>query len=164
MPVPTATPAEVRAALGVSTTELPDATVNLAHYDTLVMLDLESINTSAPTLYDTISALNPNSRTTAEQRYYDLVHLFCTYSRAKTLLAALPMFSVSRLTDGRAEFQRQPDILEDIVDGVKSMYGTIKEKLASQYLLLVPGSGVYVATLFDYTLSTGLAIDPVTAS
>ena len=162
MPVPTATPAEVRAALGVSTTEISDATISLPHYDTLVMLDLEGVNSAAPSLYDTISAIPSNSRTTAQQRYYDLVHLFCTYSRAKTLLAALPMFSVARLTDGRAEFQRQPDILEDIVAGVLDMYSTIKLKLAAQYLTLVPGSTVYSATTFDFTLSTGLAVDPVT--
>ena len=162
MTAPITDPSEVRAVLGVSATELPDSVINLAHYSVQVTLDLEEVNAGVPALYTTVSAIPSISRTATEQRFYDLVHLFCTYSRAKDLLAALPMFSVQRLSDGRAEFSRQNDAYVDTKAGVQGMYERLRVKLNAVYVTLMPGDAAYTEATFEYTSAVGLAINPVT--
>lgn len=162
MTAPTTPPAEVRAVLGVSATELPDSVISLGHYDLQTVLSLEDVNEGIPALYITVSALPAISRTATEQRFYDLVHLFCTYSRAKDLLAALPMFSVQQLSDGRAEFSRQTDVFEDVKLGVNGMFNALRIKLTTVYTTLVPADNPYTDVRHDFTSATGLAINPVT--
>lgn len=162
MTLPTIIPAEVRAVLGVSATELPDSIISLAHYNTMLELDIEDVNLGMLTEYTTVSALPENSRTATQQRFYDLVHLFSTYSRAKDLLAALPMFSVQRLSDGRAEFSRQNDIYEDVRAGVQGMYNVLRVKVSKVYTVLVPADAAYADSNFERTSAVGLAINPVT--
>jgi hypothetical protein len=164
MTAPTAISAEVRAVLGVSETELPDSVIALGHYDLQVVLDLEQVNEGIPDLYTTVSALPTISRTATQQRFYDLVHLFCTYSRAKDLLAALPMFSVQRLSDGRAEFSRQTDSYVDVSAGVQGMYERLRIKLTGLYTTLVTADAPYADITFDYAASVGLAVNPVTGA
>ena len=105
---------------------------------------------------------NYRRRTAKEQLFYDLEHLFCTYSRAKDLLAALPMFSVQRLSDGRAEFSRQNDAYVDTKAGVQGMYERLRVKLSAVYVTLMPGDAAYTEATFEYTSAVGLAINPVT--
>lgn len=154
--------AEIRAALGVSATELPDTVLAVPMYATLLDLDLESVsaNGGIPALYATVAA--DTSRTAQEQRFYDLTRLFASYSLAKNLLSSLPLFSVQSLTDGRAEFHRQADVIADIVAGVNGIYNAVRTKLSAAYLVLVPGIGGYVRPTAIITAAEGLAVDPVT--
>lgn len=156
------TPAEIRAALGVSATELSDPVLSQTQWGVLAVTDMEDVGLGIPALYITVSALLSGVRTAQQQRFYDLVRLFATYSCAKTLLASLPMFSVSRLSDGRAEFERQSDIFDDVRDGVDATYSAIRQRLSAIYVGLVPGAQIYGAKTFSYTVSTGLLVDPVT--
>jgi hypothetical protein len=153
---------EVRAALGVSKTELPDTVLSLTQWDTLTVIGLEDVHTGIPTLYGTISALPTISRSTTEQRFYDLTRLYACYELAQTLLVSLPLFAVRRLTDGRAEFDRQPDVYEDVREGVRGMHNMLKVKLSATYVALAPGETAYSTLAFSRTLSVGLGIDPVT--
>lgn len=153
---------EVRATLGVSKTELADSVLSLTQWDMLVTLGLEDVNLGIPTLYATVAALPTISRSTAEQRFYDLTRLYACYELALNLLVSLPMFSVKSLTDGRAEFGRQNDAHSDVRDGVTATHSIIRMKLSAYYVALTPGATAYSAVSFDRTLSTGLGIDPVT--
>lgn len=153
---------EVRAALGVSKTELPDTVVSLTQWDTLTVIGLEDVNLGIPTLYGTISAMASNTRSTAEQRFYDLTRLYACYSLAQNLLVSLPLFAVKRLTDGRAEFDRQSDIYADVRDGVRGMLNMLRNKLSASFVGLTPGAILYDNGSFDRTVSTGLGVDPVT--
>jgi hypothetical protein len=162
MTAPAAVPAEVRAVLGVSATELPDSVISLGYSNLQVILELEDVNLGIPALYTTVSALPEISRTVTQQRFYDLVNLFCTYSRAKDLLAALPMFSVQRLSDGRAEFTRQTDPFEDVKLGVRGMFNSLRIKLTGVYTILTPADAVYTDVRHEFTSAVGLATDPVT--
>jgi hypothetical protein len=153
---------EIRAALGVSATELPDSIIGQEQYSTLAVLDLEAVNSGIPALYSTIFALPEANRSAAEQRYYLLVRLFITYAIARNLLTSLPLFSVSRLSDGRAEFTRQPDIFEDVRLGVQGMFNTLRTKLTTSYVGLAPLEEAYKQASFNFTVSTGLGLDPVT--
>lgn len=153
--------AEVRAVLGVSTTELPDATLALSLYSMHATLALEDIHESLPTDYTTVSALP--SKTAPQQRFVDLVKLYVPYRVAKELLTSLPMFSVKQLSDGRAEFERQADVFADVKDGVDSAISSLKYRLAAVYSALYPANSVTVAApTLTMVLSTGLATNPVT--
>jgi hypothetical protein len=152
---------EVRATLGVSTTELTDATLSSTMYVTLVTLALEDVHTNIPTEFAAVSALSSGSRTAQQARFYDLVKLYAPYALAKELLVSLPLFSVQRLTDGKAEFQRQSDIFQDTKDGIDSALVALRYRLAAAYETLHAGS-INTRTRLITSLSAGLATDPVT--
>lgn len=153
---------EVRAVLGVSATELPDLTMAQTQHNLLLTIDLEDVNSGIPDLYTTVSALPEISRSTAQKRFYELTRLFASYTIARNLLTSLPLFSVARLTDGRAEFQRQPDIFADVREGVEAMFNTLRIKLSTIYVVLTPAEALYTSGVFSYATSTGLGTDPVT--
>lgn len=151
----------VRAVLGVSSTELTDATLALPIYGTQAELGLEDVHTSLPSDFATVSALPV--KTTNQQRFVDLVQLYVPYVIAKGLLTSLPMFSVKSLSDGRAEFQRQADVYDDLKDGIDAALSSLRYRLAAVYAVLYPTNSVVSTTpTLSMLVSTGLATDPVT--
>lgn len=155
---------EIRATLGVSATELADTVLSQTQYAVVAVTELEDVNTGIPDLYTTISAISSGSRTVAQQRFYDYSRLFVTYAIARNLLTSLPLFSVARLTDGRAEFERQRDIFEDVRLGVESMFNIWRLKLTAANKVIATSDPLYTTAVFAYTASTGLGTDPVTGS
>ena len=155
--------AEVRAVLGVSSTELPDTTLALPMYGLLATLALEDIHVDLPTSFSTVSALP--SKTTNEQRFVDLVQLYVPYTIAKNLLTSLPMFGVKQLSDGRAEFQRQADVFDDVRDGVDAALSSLRYRLAAVFSVLNPTLDVSLTIPTVATVvATGLNLDPVTGA
>lgn len=152
--------AEVRAALGVSETELPDSVLALPMYETLAVTDLEDVYIGIPAKFIELSALP--SRTATEQRFVDLTRLFASYTLAQNLLTSLPLFAVKHLTDGRAGFDRQTDIYADVRDGVQGMYNVVKSRLTAAYKVVEPSIAGYVPSSFAYTTNATLGTDPVT--
>lgn len=155
---------EVRAALGVSSTELTDSVLAQAQWAFQGLLDLEDINSALPDMYTTISGIAQGSRTTAQQRYFDLTRIFMTYAIAKSLLGALPLFSVQKLTDGKAEFDRFADAYKDVADAILGMFNSLRYRLGAAYQALVPGATVDTAYTSTFTIAVGLGTDPVTAT
>lgn len=155
------TPSEVRAALGVSTTELPDTVVNLPIYDTLAVLSMEDANSNIPSKYLALKAQVSPALTTAEQRFVDIVHLFVTYSTAKEMLVSLSLFAVQALTDGKAGFDRQTDVYQDVREGVNNMLASLRIRLINSYGLIVSGIAVVSASTQTFVIATGLGTDPV---
>jgi hypothetical protein len=156
--------AEVRAVLGVSATELPDSVISQPQWALTLQLALEDVSLNLPTLYTTVSAIPSVSRTSTQQRFYDLVRLFASYSVAKDLLTSLPPFSVQRLADGRAEFNRFADAFKDVKEGVLGMFQNLRLRLAKQYQVLAPADTVYTQVTEVWTDSATLGTDPVTAT
>ena len=153
---------EVRAALGVSATELPDTVLSQPQYALMLSISFDDVNEGITTLYPTISALLVGSRSAAQQRLYDYARLYATYAIARDLLTSLPLFSVSRLSDGRAEFTRQTDIFEDVRQAVQGVFNKLRLKVSAAYVALTPGAVAYSQLSFEFTSSTGIATDPVT--
>lgn len=154
---------EVRAVLGVSITEIPDATLALTMFDNLVSLELEDISLTLATDYTAVNAIV--SPTAADLRFLKVVRLYSTYLYAKCCLQQLPLFAVQSLTDGRASFTRQSDPYESVRLGVEGMLSSLKARLLSAYGALYPSTTLPAAAVtFTSTLSTGLSIDPVTNS
>ncbi len=155
-------PAEIRAVLGVSTTELPDTVLLLPIYSTLVELAIEDVNPDIPSQFAIVSAITP-PLTAKQQRFLDLVKLYAPYALANELLVSLPLFAVKDLTDGRASFGRQSDPYADVREGVQGSLQNLRVRLGVAYQALVPGAAVDIAVATFTTATTaGLAIDPVT--
>lgn len=153
---------EIRATLGVSATELPDTVLSQEQWALFLNLALSDVHNDLASTYATISALPSNSRSTSQQRLYELVRLFASYTTANTLLTSLTMFGVERLTDGRAEFQRVADPYSDTREGVVATLETIRKRLVAAYNVLAPGAITEVSAVFTMTAAIGLAVDPVT--
>ena len=93
---------EVRALLGVSSTELPDDVLSLQVYDIGLTGELYDISPTCASSYVTVSNKQPSARTTAEQWFYDSVRIFAAYAVAKQLTSSLPMFGPKDISDGKA--------------------------------------------------------------
>lgn len=161
MPVSTYTTSnEIRAALGVSTTELPDSTLVLPMYDTVADLAVDEVHSKLEDLFEATVVLP--TPTATEQKFIDVVKLYVTYALAKHLLSSLPLFSVQRLTDGKAEFQRQTDIFEDVRDGVDATLAGLRARLEDLMQLVDPTVAPAPAETAIFTVASTLAVDPVT--
>ena len=152
--------AEVRAALGVNTTELPDSTLGLPMYDTVVEFALESVSPALQPLFETTAAIP--TPTATQSKFLNATKLFVTYAVAKHLLVSLPLFSVQRLSDGKAEFQRQADAFEDVREGVETFYNSLRKRLEALLLLLDPDAVTGVEQTPVIATAVGLEFDPVT--
>ncbi len=99
---------EVRAAIGVSVDEVPDATLALPMYAEALLMDLEEIDTvnDLPGDFATVAAKDIAARTDTEQKFFAAVGLYAPYSVVKLMASSLPLFSVKSLTDGKAGFSR----------------------------------------------------------
>lgn len=153
---------EVRAVLGVSTTELSDAQLDLPLYPIVVEQALEDIHASLQEDYELVKALP--SPSTQQHKLLDAVKMYALYSLANHLTVSLPMFSVKSLTDGRAEFQRQTDVWKDTKDGILAQLNSMRYRLAAIYQGLYPGNAVVSSVSLSMLKAVGLAVDPVTGT
>lgn len=154
------TPAEIRAVLGVSTTELPDAVINLPMYETNLDLALEDVATTLQALYLAAVAVLPADRTANETKLVKLVSLYSAYVIARDMLTSLSQFAVSRLTDGKAEFQRY-DGFAEVREGVSAMLSTLRAKIIT-LLLGIGGTDAVVSPTFRHIVVVAINKDPVT--
>jgi hypothetical protein len=153
------TPDEVRAVLGVAPEELRDEVLAMPMYLRQLQFALSDIDGTLESTYLTIAALA--SRTTAQQRLYDVMQVYAPYAVAKTLLTSVALFAPRRITDGRAETERVVDPFEDVREGVDAGLISLKDRLVSA----LAGVGTTVTTVtrvVTFSTSTGLAVNPVT--
>lgn len=153
---------EVRATLGVSSTEITDAILLQTRWTFQASLALEDINADMPDMYTTVAAINANSRTKEQQRYYDLVRIFMCYSICQELVAALPMFSVQTLTDGKASFTRFAAAYAETIAANMGMFNSLRYRVGAAYVALVPGAIVSTSVTQTFTVASNIGVDPVT--
>lgn len=160
--IPYTTSEEVRAVLGVSKTELPDATLLLPIYEAGMLEDLAKIDPLLKATLDNLMTAVPAPTAVNEVRFVRVAKLFMAYSVAMQLLNSLPMFSVKSLTDGKAEFSRQSEVIDTMTANITKMWGSLRNTLQVLYGTLVVFTPV-AATL--PTLSAGVTLtDPVTST
>jgi hypothetical protein len=120
-------------------------------------------------LYDVAATLEADylaiaalpSKSTTQQKLYDVMQAFAPYAVSKSLLGSLSLFAPRRITDGRAEMERVVDPFQDARDGVDAGYNVLLDRLRAAYEAL--GNTVTVATrVFSYALAAPLGTDPVT--
>jgi hypothetical protein len=147
--------------LGVSSKELTDTTLQQSNNVTHVELALEDVSMNLIALYISVAAIDELSRTVQEQRFYKLTRLYATYALALALSGSLSMFGVSRLTDGKAEFNRFNEI-ESIVEAIGATLATLKLKLAAAFGELGGQGATPAQQTFSTLLVSPLGLDPVT--
>lgn len=153
------TPVEIRAVLGVTPEELPDITLAQPLYLRQLQFVLSDVDSGLEAAYLAVAALP--SRSTAQQKLYDVMQAFSPYAIGKDLLGSLTLFAPRRITDGRAEMERMTDPFQDVRDGVDAGYNTLLDRLRAAYEAL--GNTTTAATrTFSYSVSAGLSINPVT--
>lgn len=154
---------EVRATLGVSSTELSDKVLSQPLYGTFAQLALEDIALDLPRLFDTI--MLATTPTDAQARLAALIQLFVPYTLAKKLLSSLPLFAVQALTDGRAGFDRQRDanIYDNVREDVELVLADVTARLKAAYLTVTGVSLVEkVMTIPTLAVASLRGVDPVT--
>lgn len=151
---------EVRAVLGVSDEELADVTLELPLYEQQLVLELESVYDSLPSMYIAIRSLDPTSRTTKEQKLFDIVQVFSAYATGKILLVSAPRFAPKRITDGRAEVERVADPFANLRDDLEQTLLALRARLIAALVAL---DVVFTpATARVYFGVAGLSINPIT--
>jgi hypothetical protein len=156
--------AEVRSVLGVSATDINDTVLAQPQWSTLLDEALIDVSASVSTLYATIAGTAEGSRTANQQRFYNMARLYASVAVAKELLTSLPMFSVQRLADGKAEFDRFADAYKDVREYVLGLFKSLKIKLAAMTLVLEPTAIVYSAATLTMVVGVPLGTDPVTTT
>lgn len=149
---------DVRAALGVSSDELEDATLGLKLYADYLDGELEDIDLTLPTIYDTLS--NEPAPTAVQKRLVTTCRLFATFAVAKQLLAALPLFATKSQTDGKAAIGRFDNPYKDTIKQVNEQFDRQRNRLIAA--LAAVGTTVTDATSLVRMSVVSPDFDPVT--
>lgn len=150
----------VRAVLGVAEEELEDATLGLPMYLQQLQMSMEGIHTEVIPQYAAIRALDPASRTSVQQRFFDVVQVYSAYAISMTLLSSARLFAPQSVTDGRAQQQRFADPFDRLRDDVRGTLTDLKRRLESALEAL--GFSVDARSTKAYFSTAPLVSDPVT--
>jgi hypothetical protein len=151
---------DLRAALGVSSTDLPDEVLSLNLYELMLKQEFDAIDLTLESTYITTEELT--APTAAEMRFLSATDLFATYAVAKHLTASLPMFSFRQMTDGKAQGTRFDNPYKDTIAYVMSQYDTAKTKLVEAFAAVGTVTTTTVAKSYFAVISP--STDPVTGT
>lgn len=152
---------DVRALLGVSDTELPDNVLALQVYDIGLRGELYDISPSCVSSYGTVSDKQPDTRTIAEQWFYDSMRIFAAYAVAKQLTTSLPMFGPKDISDGKATVSRFSDSpYRSVVTAVSKAYDQMRARLERALAALNSTTATNTSRVFLAISSP--SFDPVT--
>lgn len=151
---------EVRAVLGISPEEIPDATLALQIYSTQLDEDLRDVSTDLASTFATINALT--SPTADQTRFLHLASSFAAYSVAQSLLGGLQLFAPQQITDGKTHQIRVQDPFKDLRENIAGSYTYIKTRLEAAFAVVSPTHTAPDAVTRVFIGSVGLATDPVT--
>ena len=155
-------PQEVRALLGVSSKELKDEQLDLAIYRQLLSLDLADLDTSLESDVELILAkLMP---TTDEAKVLSLVKLFSSYSIALHIFPTLEQLAPQKITDGKAEVQRQTQDLTILRSGLEAGKQRVQSRLLDAYKLINIGAASTTLVIPTFVVGSTLTNDPVVGS
>lgn len=149
---------DIRAALGVSTDDLEDATLALAFYADYLQTEMEAVDVSVPATYVSVKALA--SPSDIQARFLMYSRLFATFSVAKQLTVSLPLFAASQETDGKASAQRFDDAYKATAASIIQQYDRTRARLVLA-LAAIGTTLVAPPTLVFFAQPSG-SVDPVT--
>lgn len=152
---------DIRSALGVSSDELEDTTLELETWDYHLQADLEGISATLTAGYAAVVAVAAGSRTAAQAKLYRATRLYATLSTANALAASLPMFGPKDVSDGKALVSRFADApYKAVVKSVREQYETAGARLKQAWAEL--SSSTSKVTVRSYMGVSSPATDPVT--
>ncbi|OFV49702.1 MULTISPECIES: hypothetical protein [Oligella] len=124
---------DIRAVLGVEEDEINNSTIELDVFITGLESDLHELNPTLDSTFKVIKSKQPEDVTPLERRVVNLTKAFATYSVAKQLANALPMFAPRIISDGKSSLTRfSGEPFKEVIEGIDSQY-----KLARSRLLAV---------------------------
>jgi hypothetical protein len=153
---------EVRAALGVTVSEIGDAVLDLPIYSMGLRREINRLSTSLPAAFSTVNA--EPSPTDVQRNLLDSVKLFAIYAVARQAGAALAMAAPKSLNDDKSGFSRDSNSpYKDVLDRIEILFQQARQDLLNAFSEY---SGAASATL---ALPPGLAVssrayDPVTGA
>ena len=148
----------VRAALGVSSDDLEDATLALDIYADALELELDEVATNFWTQY---TLAHDAATPTADQaKLLTVTRLFATYAIAKHLTGSLPLFAAKQITDSKAGMQRFDNPYRDTIKSINDQYGTLRTRLANAVATLISSSRTSVTPV--YFAVANPSDDPIT--
>lgn len=123
---------DIRAALGVSSDEIEDATLSLSLYELNLTSEFEDIDLTLEETYATVAALS--SRTAVQDRFLQATRLFSTYAVAYQAATSLPLFSPKDISDGKATVSRYADSpYKEVIKRLEQLYGRYKARLEAAF-------------------------------
>lgn len=152
---------EVRAALGVTTSELKDSVLDLPIYEMGLRRELNRLSTSLPAAFSTASA--SAAPLPAEADLVAAVMMFSVYAVAKQAGAPLAMSAPKSLNDDKSGFSRYADSpYKDVLDRIEVQYQQAKQDLVDAYAAFAgQASTAFFALPVGLVLSSRVK-DPVT--
>lgn len=153
--------AEIRAVLGLSTKDVDDSVLALAIYERNLTLEFAEIAADLKSQYSSIALIPENSRTANQQTFYEVTQVYSAYSVSRQLLTSLPYFALQRVTDGRAEGEREHDAFKDVKDSINATFSILATRLKSYYSLI--GTPLITRQTVIHSRAVGISYDPVTA-
>jgi hypothetical protein len=152
---------EVRALLGVTSKELKDDQLALPIYRQLLSLDFADLNESLESDVESIAALP--SKTALEQKLLNLVNVFSGYAIALHIFPTLEQLAPQKITDGKAEVQRQTQDLSILKQGLEAGKQRVQSRLLDTYGLINTEVSVTSSLILPtFILGSTLPNDPVT--
>lgn len=152
---------DIRAALGVSTEELEDATLSLAVYEHNLGLELDKVHEDLTDAF--LEANSKDSRTKQEERLVRATSLFATYAVALHLTASLPLFSPKEIGDSKAHLTRYTnDPYQVTTQRVADLYERYRSEVSGAYDAIL--STTKVMPVRSYMRVASGSVDPVTGS
>lgn len=129
---------EIRYVIGLSVKELTDDQLGSTIYENTLSLAIASVavpeTVGSGTFreeFSTISNTAEATRTTSQQKFYDLARLFATYVVADAVCKTLPMTAPKMLSDSKASLTRfsAESTYKDVVAAIKDMVASIKQEI-----------------------------------
>lgn len=155
---------EVRAVLGVTTSELKDSVLDLPVFEMGLRRELIRVSPSLPAAFSAVNGLV--TRSDVEEDLHQAVRLFCTYAAAKQAGASLALSAPKGLTDDKSGFDRFADSpYKDVLERVDTAYANNRQDLVdaySAYSGATTQSGTYGMPVG--VVRVGRSYDPVTGA
>lgn len=149
---------DVRAALGVTTKDLPDGTLGLAYYEDSLIEGLDDVHTSLVQAFEEANSAEP--QTQAQARLARSTRLYATLVVAKAALPALRMAAPQQVTDGKAAMSRFNDPLIELERRIDDNCAKARNKVDAALQLVLTSATTTVSRVWFSVVSP--AEDPVT--
>lgn len=150
----------IRAILGISEEDIPDAAVLDMNFAVRLQEKLYDLSPTLIDYYASTKALP--TPTTDQQRLLDMVGSFASYVVAQALAETGANSMPKAIEDGKAKMERMDRAFDDLRDVLTQTLAYLSTKILAIYQKLEPTADVRVTTSPIYMANVGLGFDPVT--
>ena len=161
---------DIRAVMGVSVKELKDAVITSQVFGIQLEEKLENLHEALPDVYaelvkkakDNQDDPNNPAPTKLEKKVIGLTQVLSAYYVALLIAPTLPVFGMRKITDGKAEQERQTtafdELKADLSGQITDLEDELLEKLEDLGQVIVPVQATY------FLGTSTLVQDPVTGA